>query len=307
MDNNNKELGLIDILKIMGQWMVSLVKTLTHWLMLLIFFAIKRWKIFAVVGLVAGIFALISHARQDEQREASMIVRANAVEAAQMKKHINAYAATLGNNWPVNAADRAQVNEMATFLCVDKNKDGIVDKVADGGRYASEDIDSLHLCIRVRFENAKVLPVITDGLVRYLAGTPFIANSNANRLLELKQKEQFLMDEIALLNTFQERTYAGADVAEAMESNGSYIFVGNKEALVYEDKLILLEMLETVQRDLNMNAAPITVVEDFLISGKAVNSLGMLIKKYEILCFSATYLLLFLIFIFRREKDKYLK
>ena len=314
----NKELGLIDIMQIMGQWGVALVKTLTDWFLYLFFFGVKRWKIFVVVGLVAGIYSFVTYKIQADQYEANMIVRSNAVESIPMKNFFDAYSNVLENDLlgasiieertGLDSVQRSLLTSVSVFYCVDEDKDGVVDVVDRTGRFSSSDasIDSLNLCINVRFEDVSILPELVTSMVHYVETNPYVLSRNKSRLLELQKRRDFLVGEIDLLDTLQKRTYEGSDIASTLQARGSHVLVDNRKVLVYEDKLILLDLLEVIQQDLEIYSTPITVVEDFVIEKSAINRLSTIVKKNVILALVSVYFILFIFFLYNKEKDKYL-
>ncbi len=318
-EQNNRELGLIDILQILGQWIVTLVKKIFDWVLYLTFFAIKRWLIFAIVIAAAILFSFINYKAQHSQYEANMIVRSNAVKAVQMKNYFEAYSSLLSNEMlpdnyitektGMDSLHRSMLSSVGVYACVDKDKDGIVDEVDFSNRMKGSDdaIDSLHLDIKVRFTDPSVLTSLESAIVNYVGNVAYIAQQNENRLKELQKRIDFFKAEISLLDTLQKHSYVGDNLKESTKPYYGSVLVDNRKVLVYKDKLVLLEMLETVQTDISLFAAPLTVVEDFVLSKSAVNTFSSILKKNVILAFVATYIVLMLLFIYKKEKSKYLK
>lgn len=317
-DQNNKELGLIDILQIMGQWIVSLIKKLADWFLFLVFFGLKRWKVLVIVGVAAGVYSFVTYKMQANQYEANMIIRSNAVESIHMKKFLDGYGNLLGNDLlgdsiieertGLDSLQRSLISSLSTYYCVDADKDGIVDVIDRTSRFKSsdEDIDSLNLSVSVRFKDVDVLPLLTKSFISYIENLEFVVNSNDSRLAELNTRKNFIEAEIQLLDTLQKRTYGGMDVENTLRASYGSVLVDNRKVLVYEDKIILLDMLEGLQRDINIYTEPLTIVEDFVIQKSAINSLSSIVKKNVFLSLFGAYLILFIIFLYNKEKGKYL-
>lgn len=317
-NQNNKELGLIDILQIMGQWITALVKKLTDWFLYLVFFGLKRWKIFVIVGLTAALYSFVTYRLQSTQYEANMIVRSNAVESIHLKNYLGAYSNILGNDLlgdsivelrtGLDSVQRSLLSSVSVFYCMDNDKDGVVDEIDRAGRFKSSDdlIDSLHLCVNVRFEDVSILPLVTKSMIAYVEQIPFIVNSNTSRLSELHNRKDFINAEIQLLDTLQKRTYVGLDVANTLRVQSGNVLVDNRKVIVYKDKLDLLEMNELLQRDIEIYTDPMTIVENFVIEKRAINTLMTIVKKNIFLSLVGAYLFLFMHFLYSKEKDKYL-
>lgn len=315
---NNRELGLIDILEVFGQWIVSAFKTMIKWGMFLLFFAFKQWKILTAAVLAIVIFSIVSYKSQDAQYEASMIIRSNALETTQMKSFFDNYAALVNNTiWPTaKIEEKTQLSEeqcediisINTFYCIDDDRDGVMDEVDNAGKIKSsaENLDSLNLCVKVIFANVEVLDDVKKSLIYYLNNTPYVIKMNHARLNQQKQRREYVLNELNLLDTIQKRAYGETEEASSFINRGGVI-VDNRRILgVYEDKDILWERYEILEREINSFADPITVIEDFVVQQTAVNTLSSMLKKNIILGGFAIYMLLLLARYVRNEKDKYI-
>lgn len=312
MDNqNNKELGLIDILQIFGQWIVSFAKKMTDWFLFLTFFGIKRWKVFAVVAAVVAVYSAISFKSQDSQYEATMMIRCNAVNAPEMKPFFDKYTNTLGNSLVPEAyvekkigldkAQRELFNSISTHYCVDKNRDGIADNVDFSGKMDSsdEELDSINLCVKVNFADVTILPAISESIEKYITEVTYLKQMNIARLAQQKNRKAFLLNEIRLLDSMQLKT--------TLRASGSHVFVDNRKSLIYEDKALIMDDYEDIERILEIHNKPITIIDDFVVSQAALNTFPSIIKKNLFLGFLGAYFILFVIFIYNRVKDQYLK
>lgn len=316
--NNNKELGLIDILQVFGQWIVSALKTMVDWGMYLLFFAFKQWKILLTAVVAIAIFTVVSYKMQDAQYEANMIVRSNAMETTQMKAFFDNYSSLLHNSILSDAKVKEktgltgdQCNEilsMNTFYCVDDDRDGVMDQVDQGGKLKSSDenLDSLNLCVKVRFANVEVLDEVKESLIFYLNNTPYVVTMNEARLAQQAKRKEFVLNEINLLDTIQKRAYGESEAASSMLRRGGVIVDNRRILEVYEDKDILWERYEDLVKEIGFFTEPITIVEDFVIQKTAVNTLTSMLKKNIILGGFVVYVFLLLVMYVRREKDKYI-
>ncbi|MDA3853218.1 MAG: hypothetical protein PF444_03125 [Bacteroidales bacterium] len=317
-NQNNKELGLIDILQIMGQWLVALVKKLTDWFLYLLFFGVKRWKFFVIVGLVAGIYSVVMYKIQTSQYEANMIIRSNAVEATQMKNYLDAYANILDNDLigdsiiqekiGLDSLQRSLLTSVSAYYCIDEDRDGVVDEIDRAGRFKSSGdlIDSLNLSISIQFEDASIIPLVSKSIIDYISNIPYVVSNNNNRSLTLLKRRAFIKDEIALLDTLQQRTYKGLDLSKTTRVDNGALLVDNRKVIVYRDKLFLLEEADLIDKQLEVLAAPVTIVEDFDIGTTSVNSFYSIVRKNVVLALMGTYFFLFCVFLYKRVKDNYL-
>lgn len=318
MDKENRELGLIDILQVLGQWMVDGVKKATDWCLFLLFFGLKRWKYLLAVAIIIVGVSVFSFRTQEKQYEAAMIVRSNAMDAAQMKSYFDSYASFLSNDLlqdedltlrsGLDSLQRSQINSISTHYCIDNDRDGIVDEVDAHGKMKSSDakLDSLNLCFKVRFQDYTVLAPLQKSVLKFVSEIPLVKKKNESRLRQINSRSIFLMNEIGLLDTLQHKTYNGNDIASTLNAKGSHVLVDNRKVLVYQDKVKLLEEHELLQEELDVYSSSITVVDQFVVGTAAVNSLTSILKSNLIKGLAVTYLLLFFIFIFNKVKGQYM-
>lgn len=317
-NQNNKELGLIDILQIMGQWVVLLVKKFVDWGLYLFFFGIKKWKILGAAVLVIAILTAISYKRQATQYEASMIIRSNAVKTTQMKPFIDGYTNVLQNTilsdstitvrTGLDSLQRSLIGGVSVYHCIDKNRDGIMDEVDLAGKLklSDESLDTLNLCVKIRFEDVAILDDVVSSMAFYLGNVPYLTRMNEARLIQQSSRKMFLMNEIQLLDTIQQRSYADSDAASSVISRGGVLVDNRRVMNIYEDKVELWDLVEDLEKETNFFSEPVTVVEDFIIKETAVNTLSSMLKKNVVYGFVLVYVFLFLFVVIFKEKDKYL-
>ena len=315
---NNRELGLIDILQIFGQWIVAGLKKLVEWGMFLLFFAFKQWKILAVAVLAIGIYTVVAFKSQDAQYEARMIVRSNALETTQMKSFFDNFAVLVNNDMlseekikektGLNEVQCEDVVSVNTYFCIDNDRDGVMDEVDVAHKLKSSDdkLDSLNLCVKVVFANVDVLDEVKESLIYYLNTTPYVIKMNEARLAQQTKRRLFILNEIGMLDTIQKRAYGESEEASSLIRRGGVVVDNRRVLEIYEDKDILWERYEIIEKELNAFVDPITVVEDFVIQQRAVNTLSSMLKKNVVLGGFAIYMLLLLALYIRREKDKYI-
>ena len=315
---NNKELGLIDILQVFGQWIVAGLKKLVEWCMFLLFFAFKQWKILTAAILALGIYSLVTYKRQDAQFEANMIVRCNAMETSQMKSFFDNYSALLSNDiisertikekTSLTPEQRKNIKQVDTYFCIDDDRDGVMDEIDRGHkiRSSAENLDSLNLCVQVLFADLTVLDDVKRSLAYYLEHTPYVVKMNEARLRQQAKRRDFILHEIGLLDTIQKRAYGESDEASSMMRSGGVIVDNRRVLSIYEDKEVLWSLCEVLEEELKTFGEPITIVEDFVVQQQATNTLMSILKKNVIFGSLVIYLLLLLWRYIRNEKDKYI-
>ncbi len=317
-DQNNKELGLIDILQIMGQWLVSGIKKVVDWGLYLFFFGIKQWKILGGALVLIAILTFVKYQSQSTQYEASMIVRSNAIKSTQMKPFFDNYSNLISNavlsdslievKSALDSITRSQISSVSTYYCIDENRDGIMDEVDIAGKIKTSDLtlDTLNLCVKVHFEDFEVLEDVKKSLVFYLNNIPYIQQMNKARLMQQNMRKQFILNEIQLLDTMQQKSYGETDVADDMIRRGGVLVDNRRVLYIYRDKVELWKEYEVLDKETNFFPEATTVVEDFVIEQTALNTLSSMMKKNVVYGFILVYVLLFLFIVIRKEKDNYL-
>lgn len=317
-DQNNKELGLIDILQIMGQWAVDAIKKVVQWGLYLFFFGIKQWKILGAVFLALVIYSYVNYKSQETQYEASMIIRSNAMHASQLKPFLDGYSNVLHNSilpdeeitkrTGMDSLSRSMLNSVTIYSCIDKDKDGVLDEVDMEAKLKPSDkeIDSLNLCIKVRFNDVEILSDVVHSVEYYLSNVAYINTLNKARLAQKDKRKEFLLYEISLLDTMQQRAYGGSEVASDLINRGGVVIDNRRILTIYTDKADLWALYEELEKETTFFTSPTTVVEDFVIQESAVNTLSSMMKKNVVYGTILVYIFLFLFIIIRKEKDNYL-
>lgn len=318
MENNNGDLGLIDILQVVGKWVVDGLKQILDWVLKLVFFALKMWKVLVVAAVLIAIASVASYRLQDKQYKASMIVKSNVVEAGQMKLYFDGFGSKLNNDLMLDeekttllgldSVQRSLISVFATNFCVDDDRDGILDAIDYNGRLESsaDNLDSLHLAVTVCFEDITVLPALTEGFVNYISNIELVKKMNQSRLRQLDNRIGYLKDEIALLDTFQYTNSNAANLDNSLQSSGSHIVVDNRKVLLYREKSQLLEQSEELLMQRDVFSEPITIVEEFAVSPAAINSLFHILKSNLIKGLALVYLLLLLFSYYNKVKGQYM-
>lgn len=318
-NQNSKELGLIDILQILGQWFVSALKKVAEWFLYLFYFGIRRWKIFAAAVLLIAVLTTISYTRQARQYEASMIIRSNALKSTQMKPFIDGYANTLQNTilsdstiterTGLDSIQRSLIGSVTVYHCVDDNRDGIMEDVdfAQKLKLSDKKLDTLNLCVKISFEDVDVLDDVVASMTMYLNNVTYLTRMNEARLMQQKNRMRFILNEINLLDTIQQRSYADTDAASSVINRGGVLVDNRRVMNLYEDKVDLLYLYEGLEKEVSFFAEPITIVEDFIINETAVNTLSSMLKKNLVYGLLIVYVFLFMFLVIFKERDKYLK
>ena len=315
---NNKELGLIDILQIIGQWIINGVKKLISYALYLFFFGLKQWKILSTALLLVIIFTIICYYTQNSNYEANMLIRSNSMATAQMKPFIDNYSNLIGNkllsneeitkSTTLDSITRNDIISVSAFFCIDDDRDGIVDEVDKSNKIkpSAENLDSLNLCVRVLFQDVNVLPKVKKSLLYYINNEDYIKKVNIARIEQQNKKKEFILDEIKILDAMQQKSYGAADITNDLINKGS-VLVDNRRVLdLYHDKVALWKLYESIEKEVNYFSEPITVVEDFVVKKTAINTLPTLLKRNLVYSFFVVYVLLLLFVYIRKEKNKYM-
>ncbi len=317
LNNNNRELGLIDIIETFGQWIVNGFKRIISFFLYTLFFAIKKWIPISVVLVIVAIATFINFKAQKSQYEAKMLIRSNSMPTAQMKPLLDNYSNLLNNNiltneeiiskTNLNKEIRNNIISVKTFYCIDDNRDGIMDRV-DNGRIKKSDknLDSLNLCVKVIFNDTKMLKEVKHSINYYLNNIDFVKKSNEARLDQQARRKDFILKEIKLLDTVQLNSYGAADAASSASRQGG-VLVDNRDVLeIYTDKVKLLKIHEDLEKEITIFKEPITLIEDFVITKSAINTLGSMMIKNLIYAFLSVLIALLLFVSIRKQKDKYM-
>lgn len=322
-EDKTKEIDLLDLLQSIGKSIANFFKFLYESLWWLIVFGIKNYIaiiVFAIIGLGWGIYSVSS---SKDVYQSFMKIRSNAMPSNELKPYIqeiNKYLGSKGEiTYPILEKklniDSAKVSEIVavkSHYYIDYWNDGSLDEIDKDDTHPVKDtinvIDSTYLSIEARVNDPLLFENLGKNLVDYLNSNPKIIPVNNNRYSFVKYEANALKNEIQLLDSLQRFSYfnGSRDLQQLQFNNRQGLILGeNRQQLYHWEKIRLERRRKPLVTELELYAEPVTIIDDFpIVTTKMSSGLFELIKSVIIIT-AIGYLILLLIYFFKKNYSKY--
>jgi len=179
-----------------------------------------------------------------------------------------------------------EIKSIEAFYTIDINKDGLPDYTDYKWKYNPRDttkrLDS-YFVIRLEVYDESIFAQVRDGIKNYIYKNKFILDNNNERIRQNKILIETIENEIRKLDSLQKVEYFELPQMQRATSN-QMVVLNEKDRKLYHDQKLALEREKLrLEKDININSEPITVVQDFTPLSKAENpytkyaiSLGLL-------------------------------
>ena len=321
-DKNPKEIDLLDLLQSMGKAIGNFFKFLYDSAWWLIVFAVKNYILLAIFVGIGGVLGVIKISTASKGYKSSMIIRTNALRSYEMVDYFNElseyisssseYALKLKEeNLGFYSLTSSKIKSLKPHFFIDYWGDGTLDEIDLKDNHSKKDTlnirDSLHLSLEAIVTDPIVFTQIAEPVKKYIDSNPFIIKANKVRLRLLSDELKRLNNEIHYLDSLQRFSYFHkADMAQLQFSPRSGLILGdNRQQLFHEDKAEIEAIKKKVELEYELHKEPTTIIKDFPVVTTEMESDYILIIKNMIVLFGLGYLILLLIYIFKRNYKKY--
>lgn len=204
-----------------------------------------------------------------------------------------------------------QIKSVEAFYTIDINKDRIPDYTDYKRLYSPKDtlvkrLDN-YFVIRLEVYDEGVFAQVRDGIKSYIYKNKFIVDNNNERIRQNKILIGTIENEIRKLDSLQKVEYFELPQMQRASSN-QMVVLNEKDRKLYHDQKLALEREKLkLEKDLNINSEPITVVQDFTPLSKAENPYSRYAVKiglfFAILGFISSLLWQYRLTIFKLIKE----
>jgi hypothetical protein len=182
-----------------------------------------------------------------------------------------------------------KIKSINAYFGIDLNKDNVIDFVDYNNTYNPKDtsqnriLDIFYLQIKVFDES--VFPDLREGIKNYVNTNPYILHNNEVRKEQIKQLIKEYSYETKKLDSLQKVQYF--EIPKIQKSGNSQILVLNeKESKLYHNEIInLINRKLELEKELEINPEPITIIQDFTQLSNANNNM-LSYMKYWVPIFS---------------------
>jgi len=168
-----------------------------------------------------------------------------------------------------------QVKSIEAFYTIDINKDRLPDYIDYKRQYNPKDTTIKRLdnyfVIRLEVYDEAIFAQVRDGIKNYIYKNKFIIDNNNERIRQNKILIETIEAEIRRLDSLQKVEYFELPQQQRATSNQMVVLNEKDRKLYHEQKLLLEKEKLKLEKDLNINSEPITIVQDFTPLSKAEN------------------------------------
>lgn len=288
------EIDLLELFSRMWQGFKNSIKWIINLIVKFFLLLIRKslWIIsFGVIGLVVG---YIFYTNSKRFYTSEMTAISNSINNSYVVSSINLLNDVFKQkNYPIAAnylnidINRVQeIKSIEAFYTIDINKDGLPDYTDYKWKYNPRDttkrLDS-YFVIRLEVYDESIFAQVRDGIKNYIYKNKFILDNNNERIRQNKILIETIENEIRKLDSLQKVEYFELPQMQRATSN-QMVVLNEKDRKLYHDQKLALEREKLrLEKDININSEPITVVQDFTPLSKAENpytkyaiSLGLL-------------------------------
>ena len=179
-----------------------------------------------------------------------------------------------------------EIKSIEAFYTIDINKDGLPDYTDYKWKYNPRDttkrLDS-YFVIRLEVYDESIFAQVRDGIKNYIYKNKFILDNNNERIRQNKILIETIENEIRKLDSLQKVEYFELPQMQRATSN-QMVVLNEKDRKLYHDQKLALEREKLrLEKDININSEPITVVQDFTPLSKAENPYSKYAMKIGLL------------------------
>ena len=179
-----------------------------------------------------------------------------------------------------------EIKSIEAFYTIDINKDGLPDYTDYKWKYNPRDttkrLDS-YFVIRLEVYDESIFAQVRDGIKNYIYKNKFILDNNNERIRQNKILIETIENEIRKLDSLQKVEYFELPQMQRATSNQMVVLNEKDRKLYHEQKLLLEKEKLRLEKDLNINSEPITIVQDFTPLSKAENPYSKYAMKIGLL------------------------
>ncbi len=290
---HNEEIDLLDLFNRMGKsiqkginWGINLI-----YQFFLLLIRKSLWILtFTCIGVSIGLLLFFNTNRF---YTSNMVAKCNSTENNIVVDAINQLNdLCINNNFEMLARyletsprQAAQIKLIKAYYGIDINRDSIADYIDYLETYNAKDTSQRivrnMVFVKVEVFNEDVFSDLRDGLQKYIWKNPYIAKNNEIRKEQTSIMISSIEKEIKNLDSLQQAYYQNKFTQKA--GSGQMLFLNEKDIrLFYPDILSLVASKLRLEKTLNADPDPLTIIQDFTPLSKAVNPWTKYVKFWAL-------------------------
>lgn len=304
-DPRNDEIDLVDLFRRFWNFLGRGLKSIGKGILISVFFMLRHWLPLTLSMLVAIAASYYSKYTFKSYYTSDMVIRTNAIPAADMIAYINRLNLLNSNsefNNKVGLDQQLEENliDINAYWMIDQGNDGIADFVDFDDKHNVYDTVNVRMNdrinVRVRIRQPEQLNKTKDFILGYI-----YSDSLFQRMFRLARKQNnellnHINYDILQLDSLQKVKYFEETRNRKPQNGGQMIFLQEqKTQLVYNDIYNLYTKKQKVEMESDLYKDLVTILSDFSIPAERDNNPLYYAKTFVPLFFLLTLLILIII------------
>ena len=295
--NQSNEIDLIELFQLIGNGLKSIFLKILQAIIFLIVFGIKRIHFLLLFAIIGGFIGYGISKISKPFYSSELIAQPNGIRSQDMVTYITDLHLQcktrnfngLKNSLKIIDSAIYQIKDIQAFHFIDVNRDGIGDFVDYERINNPKDTNSRivynRFLLKVEVYNNNIFPLVKEGILNYINGTPYVVKLNDIRKKELDEQIATIEHEINKLDSLQNVDYFNESNSRPFIKHESQLtFLAEKDKrMYYHDKIALVSSKQRYEKELALATEPITIIKDFSELERAENTKSGYLFRYFIL------------------------
>ncbi|NLK91700.1 MAG: cytochrome c biogenesis protein ResB [Bacteroidales bacterium] len=302
-----KELDLIDLLKLLGNSIGKGISAISRFIMWFIKFCVKNWYIL-LVSVAFGIACAFYFSQSKFSKYEGIIVVENNVESTpefytevqSLASYMNNDNTSFSSKFGVSTEIGKKIFRLEPLYIYTSEDEGLYNFIDEKKKYSDLEPHQQKFAILIKTNDRSLFPFLKTALYKYFENHPYFKGRNVARLNFLDVQQRTLQNEIATLDSLKKLEYFEANSKTKNLKMDNALLIGESNTQLYHTNI--LEMMEKLQRtkiDIETRNSVVTISSDFQI--KSPQNARV---KSLVLFGSAFFVIGFCLALFIRHRNK---
>lgn len=295
-DKGKNEIDLLDLFTLIYKGVKELFQSFIKWILYLIIFCVKKALYITGFIVIGGIVGYAYHSFSTPTFKSGMVVQPNGIPSTELIDYMNDLTAisqslnknTLSTALNIPDSSAQKVKSIEAFPYIDVNGDEIGDYIDFNRAYSADDttMHIVHNRCYISFELIDNYPkeYLQEGVLFYILKNEYMNKLNTIQKNELKEQIQQTINEIAILDSLQNKEYFEDEKKDALPTvkEGTVIYAEKDKKLYYQHKFGLTDRKQELEKEYDLIQGPITVIKNISEVAIEQNTKSSIMIKFGI-------------------------
>ncbi len=304
-ERKNDEIDLIEVFQKIGDAIKNLFIWFFNLLYKILLFFIRKAILIIIIIIIFLSFGYYKYKTSPRYYSSSIEAYSNAISSIDMINYVNnIYELFKTNNTEelqsklnIEQKELEKIRSVKAYKVIDLNKDGVTDIIDYHEKYTTSDtlVSENRFVVKVEVYDPAIFPIIQSSILSYIDKNNYINELNVIRKKQLNELITKLNEEINSLDSLKKTEYFESK-SKLEPQKGQLLVMNEKETQLYHNQIIqLYRQKQDLEKQLELNTEPITVIQDFSALSTVENNLMTYVKRYGFIGLTISILLSFII------------